>query len=95
MGEDVSRVDGRSRRSDRDELTRLQRLVLAEVGSGFTLRQAAARLNWSYSSVTSSVYDAKRLLGAGSLTQTVLLAIERGDISSPTGAERQCFPLGK
>lgn len=94
MGEDVSGVDGRSRRTDRHELTRLQRLVLAEVGSGYTLRQAAGRLNWSYSSVTSSVYDAKRLLGAGSLTQTVLLAIERGDVSSPTGADSRCFPVG-
>lgn len=43
--------------------------------------------------MTSSMYDAKRTLGAATLTQTVLLAIERGDISSPTGPDLRCLPL--
>lgn len=75
--------------------TPFQLRLLAELGSGETLRSALRKngLTGPYSSYSWQVDRAKRLLNSRTITQAVLVAIQRGYLSEPTGADMRVIPM--
>jgi DNA-binding NarL/FixJ family response regulator len=69
------------------------RELLAGVGNGEKLQHMADQRYISFSAVHNHLHEAKTRLGAKSLANAVVLAIGKGYLSLPTGAEMQVFPL--
>lgn len=77
-------------------LTDFQVTILSELGSGETIRSALRRAGNStgpYSTWAWHVDQAKKSLGARTVAQAVAIAIKRGWLSEPTGADMRVFPL--
>jgi hypothetical protein len=53
----------------------------------------AKEQSYSYNNVVNTVAEAKMRLGASTLAQAVLIAHERGYLSSPTGPDDQVMPF--
>lgn len=76
-------------------LTEFQAHLLAELGSGDTLRGILRRHGNSnaYSRCAWHVDRAKKVLGARTVAHAVAIGIRRGWLSEPTGADMRVFPL--
>jgi DNA-binding NarL/FixJ family response regulator len=69
------------------------RELLAGVGNGERLQEMADSRYISFSAVHNHLHEAKRRLEAKSLAHAVVLAIGKGYLSLPTGADQRVFPL--
>lgn len=69
------------------------RELLAGVGNGEKLQLMADQRYISFSAVHNHLHEAKTRLNAKTLSHAVVLAIGKGFLSLPTGADLQVFPL--
>lgn len=69
------------------------RELLAGVGNGERLQEMADQRYISFSAVHNHLHEAKARLGAKTLSNAVVLAIGKGYLSLPTGADMRVFPL--
>lgn len=76
-------------------MTEFQLHLLAELGSGDTLRGVLRRQGSSnaYSRCAWHVDRAKKVLGARTVAHAVAVAIRRGWLSEPTGSDMRVIPM--
>jgi DNA-binding CsgD family transcriptional regulator len=68
---------------------------LAEYASGLRVQEIADKHGRTKGAIVWALHQNKVKLGAAHLSQAVAIAIARGDLSMPTGADMQVFALAR
>ncbi len=80
-------------RKQKPLLTASMLKILARHASGLSLKEVAKEIYISYSAVTNTMYEARKRTGTTTISQLTMLAHDLGQLSHPTGHDRQVFPL--